>query len=179
MHEPLFSLLPEKQHRAESQRIISCNALTASYGLQLSQQDTELLLQSRSQILSEQQRVEFSGGILPRLIECFCDSDYLRQDTYLQTLLELQELFYIYKNESLDLLTDDELLAFMKEQFNGVCYGSVEYLGDTCLDRFSAAIRAGYEGYKQTGGKGVYAQFSQEERWDKELFLSVLKDLIE
>ena len=41
MHEQLFSLLPEKQHRAESQRIISCNALTASYGLQLSRQDTE------------------------------------------------------------------------------------------------------------------------------------------
>ena len=42
----------------------------------------------------------------------------------------------------MDELTDDELLTFMKEQFDTVCFGDTDYLGDTCLEIFSQAAQA-------------------------------------
>lgn len=179
MKENPFALMLKQQHKTELQKVLTCNSLTADYGLRLTAEDAELLLQVRRDTLKEQQRVEFSGGILPKLIEAFCDSDYIRQDSYVETLSELQEIFYVYKNESLDLLTDEELLAFMREQFDGVCYGSIQYLSETCLERFAQAVRSGYAGYQQTGGRGEYEKLSQEQRWDRDLFLEVLNNLVQ
>ena len=48
---------------------------------------------------------------------------------------ELQDIFYSFKNEAMDLLTDDELLTFMKEQFEEICMGDTEYLESTCLSK--------------------------------------------
>ena len=42
------------------------------------------------------------------------------------------------------LQRDDELLHLMKEQFDQICFGDLEYLEGTCLYHFSQAIRAGY-----------------------------------
>lgn len=179
MKENPFALMLKQQHKKELQKVLTCNSITADYGLRLTPEDAELLLEVRRDTLKEQQRVEFARGILPKLIEAFCDSDYIRQDSYVETLSELQEILYIYKNESLDLLTDDELLTFMREQFDGVCYGSIEYLSETCLERFAQAIRACYIGYQKTGGRGEYKKLSQEQRWDHDLFLAVLNDLVQ
>jgi len=83
--------------------------------------------------LREQQRVEFGEGILPRLIFTFCDSPHIYQQNYVETLLRLQDIFYLYKNECMDELTDDELLDFMKKAFDGECEGSLDYLEDHLL----------------------------------------------
>ena len=66
----------------------------------------------------------------------------------------------------------------MREQFDNVCFGSVEYLAETCLDRFARAIRAGYRGYEASQGAGEYEQFSEETRWEKELYDAALRELI-
>lgn len=49
----------------------------------------------------------------------------------------------MYKNESLELVTDDELLEFMKEQFDGVCQGSLDYLEDTSLEDYARIDKDG------------------------------------
>jgi hypothetical protein len=92
-------------------------------------------------------------------------------------LLRLQEIFFLYKNEMEDEITDDELLHFMKEQFETICYGDLEYLEGTCLTGFAEAIRAGYRGYKESEGYGEYAQFDAVPRWDYNLYLETLKEL--
>ena len=153
------------------------NSYTEKYGLQLTEQDARLLLSERKNSLKEQQRIELKEGVLPKIIYAFCDSDYIYQDNYVDTLLRLQDIFYLYKNETMDELTDDELLAFMKEQFETVCFGDPDYLENTCLDLFSQAGRAGYRGYQSTGGSGEYSQFDIVTRWDKELYLEALRDL--
>ena len=38
-------------------------------------------------------------------------------------------------------LTDDDLLEFMKEAFDGECEGDLEYLEDTALEEFARSIR--------------------------------------
>lgn len=87
--------------------------------------------------------MEFGEGILPRLIYHFCDSPYLSPRNYTHTLHQLLDIFYHFKNESLERLPDDILLEFMKQQFDGPCQGSLEYLQGTSLERLAQAARSG------------------------------------
>lgn len=158
-------------------KILETNQYTEKYGLCLSEKEAQLLTRERTQTLKEQKRVEFGNSILPDIIYEFCDSAYISQDNYVETLIRLQEIFFLYKNEMLDEISDKELLQFMKEQFETICYGDLEYLETTCLAIFAQAIRAGYDGYRQTEGKGEYAQFDEVPRWDRELYQEVLTEL--
>ena len=143
MEEFLSPLMLQRTMEAQSLR--AANELTTRYGLTLSERDIATLLEKRQDALLETGRVEFGKGILEKLVFAFCDSPYLFQETYVETLLALQEAFYYFKNESLDTLTDDELIAFMKEHFDGDCEGSVDYLAGTLLDDLCRDIRYGEE----------------------------------
>ena len=158
-------------------QVEATNQYTEKFGLSLSQEDTQFLLAEMNEILKAQRRVEFGQGILPRIIYVFCDSSFILQCDYVETLIRLQEIFYLYKNEMNDEITDDELLCFMKEQFETVCFGDLGYLEGTCLDIFAQAIRRGYRGYQETQGKGEFEKFDIVERWDKELYLAALREL--
>lgn len=125
------------------QKLVETNEFTGRYGLTLSEQDAKLLLRGRQESLKAQRRVEFGEGILPKLIFCFCDSPYISQEDYAETLGRLQEIFYFYKNESLDMLTDEELLGCMREKFDGECRGELDYLEDTILDELGRDVRGG------------------------------------
>ena len=158
-------------------QILDANRYTRQYGLELHKEDTELLIRERADVLKKERRVEFGAGILPKIIYAFCDSDYISQEDYCDTLVRLQEIFYLYKNEMMDEITDDELLEFMKEQFEGACFGDLDYLEGTCLDLFALGFRAGYRGYTKSAGKGEVGKFEIAERWVRELYLEVLRDL--
>lgn len=145
-------------NQTQLEKIKETNRYTERFGLVLSEEDANLLVKDRMDSLKQQQRVEFGEGILPKIIYTFCDSEYLNQDNYVDTLGQLQEIFFLYKNEMHDEISDDELLSFMKEQFETVCFGDVDYLEGTCLAIFAEAIRAGYRGYQKTGGKGSYTE---------------------
>ncbi|MDY5484084.1 MAG: DUF6323 family protein [Clostridium sp.] len=127
--------------------VMETNRRTERFGLVLSEEDAQLIQAERSNVLREQRRVEFGGGITEKLIDEFCDSPYLNQNNYVDTILRLQEIFYLYKNETEDELTDEELLQLMKKEFDGVCQGDLEYLEGTYLEEYARAIRRGYRGY--------------------------------
>lgn len=158
-------------------KVLRLNRDTEKYGLVLSEQDAMLILEERKNSLREQRRVEFGEGIVPRIIYEFCDSDYIDQNNYVDTIIRLQEIFYLYKNEMQDEITDDELLHFMKEQFEEICFGDLEYLEGTCLSLFAQAIRAGYRGYTATDGLGEYGRLDEVKRWDYELYMEALREL--
>ena len=108
--ENMFELLLTEQRKADLQRILRCNEKTGQYGLALTEKDARELMACREDSLKESRRVEFGESILPAVIETFCDSAYIHQDQYVEVLGQLQELFYMYKNESQDKLTDACLL---------------------------------------------------------------------
>ncbi|MDD2960243.1 MAG: DUF6323 family protein [Lachnospiraceae bacterium] len=159
------------------QKILDTNVYSEKYGLVLTDQDAQVLATERHNSLKEQRRVEFGQGIMPKLIFAFCDSDYIDQSSYVNILTQLQDIFYLFKNEMMDEITDEELIHFMKEQFETICYGDLEYLSGTCLENFARAIRAGYEDYKDTDGYGAYRELDEVARWDCELYRQALKDL--
>lgn len=177
MEDKMFELLLLKKQENEIATLISCNEKTEQFGLVLTNEQAKELVISKNESLKKYQRIEFGYSILEKIIYNFCDSQYIQQDDYVDTLMVLQDIFYLFKNESDDKLTDDELLTFMKEQFEGICSGDLDYLAGTCLERFAQAIRAGYTGYMGTGGHNVYSEFDEEPRWDKDLYLEVLKEL--
>lgn len=158
-------------------KVIETNQVTEKFGLVLSEEDAKLLVNEKSESLKEQKRIEYGESILPKIIYEFCDSDYISQRNYVETIGRLQDIFFLYKNEMMDEISDDELLHFMKEQFETVCYGDLEYLESTCLDVFAQTIRAGYQGYHVTEGKSEYGKFDLVSRWNHEVYLEVLKEL--
>lgn len=165
------------QQQNQLMKVIETNRNTEQYGLNLSKQDAELILAEHSRALQESRRVEFGEGIIPKIIYEFCDSEFIDQDNYVDVLIRLQEIFYLYKNEMQDEISDDELLHFMREQFDEVCYGDLDYLEGTCLSVFAQAIRAGYRGYRATDGRGEYGGFDEVVRWNHELYIEALKEL--
>ena len=177
MNESLLEVLQSRKEKKELSVLMQCNEKTESFGLSLTEEDAHELVLCRNASLKKYRRVEFGEGILDKLIFTFCDSQYINQENYREVMEELQDIFYSFKNEAMDLLTDDELLTFMKEQFEEICMGDTEYLESTCLPRFAAAIRAGYRGYQESGGNGEYENLSQEARWDKDLYMDVVKEL--
>ena len=147
-----FEQLQLQNQKTEFTKILSFNTHSSRYGLTLSEEEAHMLQVSRNESLRELGRIETGGGILPKIIYTFCDSPYLEQDTYLETLIKLQEIFFFFKNETLDQVTDDELLHVMRENFDRVCFGDLAYLEDTCLERFARSVRFGDTEYQKMGG---------------------------
>ena len=184
--DEMFARMEEEQRKQELARVMECNRHSEQFGLALTEEQAQELMVHRKDTLKENRRVEFGEGILPQIIENFCDSQYIDSSTYVETLGRLQEIFYHYKNESMDELTDQELLEFMRQQFEEVCFGDLEYLESTCLERYARKIR---ETHADTFYKGLrdeyrlhvtdneYQNLSEESRWDYELYRASLEDM--
>ena len=122
-------LIPMRQQTLAAQRELrGCNAYSGRFGLTLRENEIAELVESRAEALRAAGRIEFGGGILPKLIRAICDSPFIEQENYADVLAELQEIFYHFKNETRDRLTDDELIKLMVRVFNGRAQGSAEYL---------------------------------------------------
>lgn len=136
----LLCLQPQENAIEE---ILHSNEASGQFGLLLTREQAGLLLQSRREALRKCGRIEFGGGVIGKLAAAFCDSPYLSPDCYAQTLQHLQELFYTFKNETLDLIADDKLIGQMAYYFNTSCEGSLELLESRELDRLAHDLRFG------------------------------------
>lgn len=137
-----FSLDPMRvQMLAAAQELRECNQITAPFGLALTETQMQELLECRFQALRDTGRVEFGEGILKKLAFAFCDSPYIHKGNYAEALTELQDSFYYFKNESMDRIPDDDLIAYMKLVFDGRAQGSIEYLAGTSLEELCRYAR--------------------------------------
>ncbi len=140
-----FSLIAMNSSLMERQmadQILACNEKIEKYGLVLTEQQALALMQTRTNALKENKRIELNGGVVDKLILAFCDSPYIDQDNYEDTLHELISLFYDLKNNTWDTVSDDEVIGFMKDAFNNRCHGSLELLSGEAL-RLSEHIHRG------------------------------------
>lgn len=137
----ISSALIQKQAVAELEK---CNDFTTQFRLTLSRRDAVELVETRTLALKSNGRIEFGGGVIEKIIRQFCDSPYLSMHNYAETLHDLTDMFYFYKNETLDLMGDDELIKFMKKCFDGSCQGSLELLSGRELANMARNLRFGY-----------------------------------
>lgn len=145
MDEHYLVVVANMQKAQTIAELRECNDLTLPYGLFLSEQQIQTLAQRRFAALKDTGRVEFGQGILKKLVAQFCDSPYLTKKNYEDTILELQDSFYYFKNESMDLISDDELIEYMKKVFDGKAQGSLDYLNGISLEDLCRTARYGYE----------------------------------
>jgi hypothetical protein len=124
--------------------LLKCNAITARYGLRLTEADAAALTQIQGRVLKASGRVAFAGGIMNELVLAFCDSPYIHQDNWADMLAELTEAFYVFKNEALDEIDDAEAIELMKRLFDGDwCEGSLDRLREELLPLAARRIREG------------------------------------
>ena len=161
-----FELIPfasagliQKQSASE---VVKCNDYTRRFGLILTQTQAIELVEARALALSDNGRIEFGGGVIDKIIKAFCVSPYISMHNYMETLHELIEIFYYYKNETMDLLSDDDLIKMMKSSFDGVCQGSLDLLSGRELYRAAKNLRFGLP-YNYSGDS-----FAEDEEDDDE-----------
>lgn len=135
--------LMEMQLSAAKEELRCCEDLNRFYGLTLTEADITELVQLRGQALKNTGRVEFGGGILPKLVRAFCKSPYVDSGNYAAVLGDLQDAFYYFKNESQDRFSDDDLIEFMEMVFNGRAEGSTELLCAISLEELCRWSRSG------------------------------------
>ncbi len=123
--------------------IVACNDKTQEYHLTLSEKDAEMLIATKNEVLRKNSRVEFGGNVISKLILGFYDSPYFSQHNYAETIDDLIETFYYYKNETLDEISDNDLIQLMRELFDKRCYGSIELLQNRELERISHNVKYG------------------------------------
>ncbi|EHQ90935.1 DUF6323 family protein [Desulfosporosinus youngiae] len=138
----LSSGLIQKQAVAELEK---CNEFTAQFGLTLSNYDAVELVETRTLALKNNGRIEFGGGVIEKIIREFYNSPYLSMHNYAESLHDLTDMFYFYKNETLELMSDDDLIKFMKRKFDGICKGSLELLSGRELAKMARNVRFGYD----------------------------------
>jgi Family of unknown function (DUF6323) len=119
----------------------SCNPKIERYGLSLSPTDIQALVVGRVEALAETERVEFGSGVTKELVLAFAGSPHVSQETFAEHILELQDLFYEFKNESLEQVPDDELIAKMRSLFDDVAKGDLEYFAEALFDGLARHIR--------------------------------------
>lgn len=127
--------------------IIECNEVTRDYSLKLNEEDVKEIIKTRNIALEKSGRIEFNGQIINKLIIAFRDSPYISQHNYSETINELVEIFYNYKNETLDFIGDEELIEIMKDYFDNYCQGSLELLEGKVLYKIADNIRNGVKDY--------------------------------
>lgn len=123
LHEAFGLASPAEQRR----ELLATNTdAWENYGLRLTPEDAEMLLQTTDRAMQTQELVQFGGGITPRLIHWFLPSGYLSR-RYPMQIAALTEAFFRLKgdlqalyDESGDLgcvLSDNAILDHMYQLY--------------------------------------------------------------
>jgi len=111
------------------------------HGITLSPADIQALVVGRVDALQETERVEFGRGVAKDLVLAFSSSVYVAQSSFVQTVLELQDLFYLFKNESDEQIPDDDLIATMRSLYDDVAQGDMQRLTEALFDGLGRHLR--------------------------------------
>lgn len=114
--------------KATTEEILETNKLSEKYGLVLDKKGALEILKARNRALRDYGRIELSNEPVRNIVKIFCSSPYLYQHNYADVLSELIDIFYYFKNETGDLISDQQLLSLMKEYYDTSCSGSLELL---------------------------------------------------
>lgn len=157
-----LSIPPQLQGAAAREDLAVCNKATAKYGLRLTEQQALGLVQRRGEALRATGRVEFGRGVIRELVLGFCDSPYLSQENYEETIADVQDVFYRRKEDSEvgEAMSDDDLVAALRYAFDHEAGGSTDVLADMPL----AALRA----HAERGRAGDYDEKTQNEEFEEE-----------
>ena len=133
----------EKRYVAKELMLLSDK--TAEYGITLSEKDCTEIAECRYESLKENERIEVGLGATQKIIECFCESGYVSQHNFKETVEGLLECFYMIKTETADRVDDEEVLEFLKYLFEEDVGGDVSKIYDSvALEEYIRRNREGF-----------------------------------
>ncbi|MBU5307256.1 hypothetical protein KQI18_05600 [Clostridioides mangenotii] len=102
--------------------LLKLNENSFEYGLKLSKEDVEIIVEWRETSLKHMGRIDLGIDVTKKIVEFIYKSQYTNREDYLEAVVDLQDIFYYLKNETLELISDDdaiELISDMHETFCG------------------------------------------------------------
>lgn len=153
------------QVAASRDDLTACNEATA-YGLSLTEEQMVGLAERRHEALRATGRVEFGRGALRDIVAAFRDSPYLLQETYAETLADVQDAFYRYKEEAETCggISDDELVSALRTAFDERVHGAVDALEGVKLAELRAQVAGQLAGeYDETTQREAEEEESDDE----------------
>jgi hypothetical protein len=123
-----FYELQHSQREEMVNQVAELNNISLKYGLILSESQINDLIETRSNALRDNGRIETSLGAVKKIIENFCSSSYINSENYAEVINDLLEIFYFYKTESHDSISDTELIEIMRDQFENKYHGSISLM---------------------------------------------------
>ena len=116
-HNIILSFLNNNNLIAIKNQILEINDKSVDYGLVLSPKDVEEVIKSRKDSLKTYGRIDLNMDITEKIMEILYTSQYTDKDDYLELINDLQDIFYYLKNETLDEISDNEILDKISELY--------------------------------------------------------------
>ena len=123
----------------QENEILDLNEKSQVYGLTLIKEDVKEIINSRDNTLKNYGRIELDIGITKMIIENLYKSQYTDKDDYVYAINDLHEVFYYLKNETLDQISDIEIIDIIDEAYNN-CSGRVDIVQEKC-EEFAKSYR--------------------------------------
>ena len=123
----------------QENEILDLNEKSQIYGLTLNKEDVKEIINSRDNTLKNYGRIELDIGITKMIIENLYKSQYTDRDDYVELINDLQEVFYYLKNETLDQISDIEIIDIIDEVYNN-CSGRIDIVQEKC-EEFAKSYR--------------------------------------
>lgn len=128
----------------QENEILELNEKSQTYGLSLKQEDVKEIIKSRNNTLKSYGRIELDINVTKMIIENLYISQYTDKDDYVDLINDLQEIFYYLKNETLDQISDIEIIEIIDEFYNK-CSGRIDIVQEKS-EEFAKKYRWGMGG---------------------------------
>ena len=122
--------------------ILNFNSITIKKNLSLTTKDALQLIQTKNKTLKDLGRIEVGSGTINKLIYEFYDSSYIMDD-YVNNLDTLITIFYQYQNEFSNNLTDEQIIKYLRDNYDNYCAGSLELLENYAIENLRQIINNG------------------------------------
>lgn len=111
----ILSSIQNKSIIVAKNELLKINDESSAYGLILTPQDVEEIIKSRGYSLNNYGRIDLNMDVTKKLINKIYTSQYTDKDDYVEIINDLQDIFYYLKNETLDEISDNEIIDVIVE----------------------------------------------------------------
>ena len=135
----ILSSLNSNLEVIQEQELLELNQNSSAYGLTLNKEDIKEIINSRNNTLKSYGRIELDINVTKSIIENLYKSQYTDRDDYVELINDLEEVFYYLKNETLDQISDIEIIEIIDEIYNN-CSGRIDIVQEKC-EEFAKSYR--------------------------------------
>ena len=143
----ILSSLQSEAITVAKNEILKINEESLTYGLILKPKNVEEIINSRAYSLKTYGRIDLNMDITKKLIKKIYKSQYTNKDDYVEIINDLQDIFYYLKNETLDKLSDNEIIDIISEFYEKTS-GQIDNI-QSLVEKFALDFRLGRMNYNE------------------------------